>query len=88
MIQLDPQVLTLLVFIAKAALGVMGVVIKHLKNEVKDAHEKNHAIQNELMAYKVEVANNYATKDFMTDNFKTINAKLDRLFEEVHKKQG
>jgi len=86
-IQLNPEVLTILVVVAKAAIAIMGFVIKHLHAEVKAAHQSEQENKAALMEYKVEVAQNYATKDFIIDNFKTINHKLDKLFQEVHTKK-
>ncbi len=76
MLELSPRVLTVLLGIAKTAIVVLVMTLKTLDAEHKQTRE-------EFLAYKLHVAENYATKDLINDNFERLNQRIDKLFEEL-----
>jgi len=76
---LDPQLVTIILFIANAVLAGNSVILKSLYGQQKKTRE-------DFLEYKLHVAEKYATHDSINDNFERLNKRLDKLFEEVHKK--
>lgn len=80
MFELSPQVLSFLLVIAEALSAGLVMSLRSLYVQHKQTRE-------EFLAYKLEVAEKYATKDFISDNFDRLNIRLDKLFDEVHKRK-
>lgn len=76
---LNTEIVTIVLFIANAVIAVNSYVLKSLYGQQKKTHE-------DFLNYKLHVAEKYATHDSINDNFERLNKRLDKLFEEVHKK--
>ncbi|MEY8240010.1 MAG: hypothetical protein RPT25_06670 [Cycloclasticus sp.] len=77
MIEFTPAVLTALLFLAKAVIAGLWMALRYLYAQHKQTRE-------EFLAYKLHVAEEYATKTLIKDNFERLNTRLDELFKDLY----
>ena len=70
----------ILLYITQAVVGALCVALAFLFNQ-------GQTNKDELLRYKVHIAEVYAKKQDVKQGFKDVNQRLDKLFEEITKER-